>query len=190
MRGSGLDEVRNPSALFLAERVTGAPGSVVAASYEGTRPVLVEVQALVSPSHLATPRRTAIGADGARLALLMAVLEKKAGLFFAGNDVFVNVAGGLRLDEPAVDLAVVAALASSHREQAPDPGTIVFGEVGLAGEVRGVVGADARVAEARQLGFVRAVVPSRNVERIGFQPGIEIIGVASVHEALRRMDLV
>jgi len=190
MRGSGLEEVRNPSALFLAERVTGAPGSVVAASYEGTRPVLVEVQALVSPSHLATPRRTAIGADGARLALLLAVLEKKAGLFFAGNDVFVNVAGGLRLDEPAVDLAVVAALASSHREQAPDPGTIVFGEVGLAGEVRGVVGADARVAEARQLGFVRAVVPSRNLERIGVQPGITVVGVASVHEALRRMDLV
>lgn len=190
MRGTGMEEVRNPSALFLAERVTGAAGSVVAASYEGTRPVLVEVQALVTPSHLGTPRRTAIGADQARLALLLAVLEKKAGLFFSGNDVFVNVAGGLRLDEPAVDLAVIAALVSSLRDVAPDAATIVFGEVGLAGEIRGVVGADARVAEARQLGFARAIVPKRNLDRLGDQPGIEIVAVATVRDALDRMGFV
>ena len=189
MKGSGLDEVHNPSALFLSERVTGAPGSVVACSYEGTRPVLVEVQALVAPSHLGTPRRTCIGADNARLALLLAVLERRSGLFLSTSDVFVNVAGGLRLDEPAVDLAIIAALASSHRDMAPDAGTIVFGEVGLAGEIRGVVGADARVAEARQLGFTRALVPARNLERLGDQPGIELVAVATVREALDRMGL-
>jgi DNA repair protein RadA/Sms len=175
MRAEGLDEVRNPSALFLAER--------------GTRPVLVEVQALVAATPLGTPRRTAIGADSARLALLLAVLEKKAGLFFSGCDVFVNVAGGLKLDEPAVDLAVVTALASSLRDRAPDPGTVVFGEVGLAGEVRGVVGADARVAEAHQLGFVRAIVPARNLDRLEKRPGIELIGATTVADALEKAGL-
>jgi DNA repair protein RadA/Sms len=189
MRAEGLDEVKNPSALFLAERVTGAAGSVVAASYEGTRPVLVEVQALVAPTPLGTPRRTAIGADTARLALLLAVLEKKAGLFFSGCDVFVNVAGGLKLDEPAVDLALVMALASSLRDRAPDSSTVVFGEVGLAGEVRGVVGADARVAEAHQLGFTRAVVPARNLDRLERRPGIELVGASTVAEALDLMGL-
>ena len=189
MRGSGLEEVRNPSALFLAERVTGAAGAVVAASYEGTRPLLVEVQALVTQAHPGSARRTAIGADAARLALLLAVLDRKAGLFLGGCDVFVNVVGGLRLDEPATDLALAAALASSHRDRAPDPGTVVFGEMGLAGEIRAVVGADARVAEARQLGFTRAILPARNIERIGSQPGIELCGVGTVREALAALGL-
>ncbi len=184
MRDVGLCEVGNPSALFLAQRARGASGSVVVASYEGTRPLLVEVQALVSSSQYGTPRRTSIGVDSNRVALLLAVLEKKAGLHIGASDVFVNVAGGLRLDEPAVDLAVIAALTSSHNDRPLDPHTAVFGEVGLGGEVRGVVAAQARIAEARQLGFRRIVLPAANTDRLTDTADIEIVGAERVEQAL------
>ena len=184
MRDVGLCEVSNPSAMFLAERAAGASGSVVAASFEGTRPLLVEVQALVSTSQYGTPRRTSIGVDANRVALLIAVLEKKAGLQIGPSDVFVNVAGGLRLDEPAVDLAVITALASSHLDRPLDPLTAVFGEVGLGGEVRAVIAAEARVAEARQLGFERVVLPAANAERALRDGGVEVIAVERIEQAL------
>lgn len=184
MRDTGLVEVHNPSALFLAERAQGASGSVVAASFEGTRPLLVEIQALVSPTVYGTPRRTCMGVDSNRVALLLAVMEKKAGLDIAGCDVFVNVAGGLRLDEPAADLALIAALASSHIDRAVDAETVVFGEVGLGGEVRAVVGAQARLAEARQLGFSRVVLPKGNREGLGAAEGLTVIFVSTVEQAL------
>ncbi|MCB9524681.1 MAG: DNA repair protein RadA [Myxococcales bacterium] len=184
MKGTGLAEVKNPSALFLAERAHGTSGSVVAGSFEGTRPLLVEVQALVSPTVYGTPRRTAIGVDSNRVALLLAVLEKKAGLDIAGSDVFLNVAGGMRLVEPAVDMAVIAALASSHVDRPVDPHTVVFGEVGLGGEIRAVVGAQARVAEARQLGFKRVIMPANDRAQLRDEDGVQLIGARHVGEAL------
>lgn len=183
MKSDGLAEVDNPSALFLAERAAGASGSVVAACFEGTRPLLVEVQALVTHEAHGTPRRTAIGFDGNRTALLLAVLERKAGLD-VGGDVFVNVAGGMRLDEPAADLPVIAALASSHRDRPLDPKVAVFGEVGLGGEIRGVIGADARIVEARRLGFERIVLPAGNrdaARQLGEQG---LVPVSTVEQAL------
>ena len=190
MRGRGLIEVSNPSALFLAERARDCAGSVVVASFEGTRPILVEVQALVSPSAFGTPRRACIGADGGRVALLMAVLEKKAGLAIGDCDVFVNVAGGIRLDEPAADLAIVVALASSHYDRSVDADTVFFGEVGLGGEIRGVAGADARTGEASKMGFKRAVLPAKSAEHLGAELGasdssdFELLPVARVVDAL------
>lgn len=183
MKRAGLAEVANPSALFLAERAAGASGSVVAACFEGSRPLLVEVQALVTDDAYGTPRRTAIGFDGNRTALLLAVLEKKAGLA-VGGDVFVNVAGGMRLDEPAADLPVIAALASSHRDRPLDPKVAVFGEVGLGGEVRAVIGADARIAEARRLGFERIVLPTGNRDAAREMGEQGLVPVSTVEQAL------
>lgn len=184
MRAVGLVEVTNPSALFLAERAVGQSGSVVAASFEGTRPLLVEVQALVTTSNYGTPRRAAIGADSNRVALLLAVLEKKTELDIGGSDVFVNVAGGLKLDEPAADLPIIVALASSHMDRCVDPKIGIFGEVGLGGEVRAVVGADSRVAECRQLGFETVILPAGNVDQLTNTEGLRIIGARTVSEAL------
>jgi len=181
----GMREVTNPSELFLAERVEGASGSIVSCSYEGTRPLLVEVQALVSPSVYGSPRRTTLGVDSNRVAMLLAILEKKAGLDVAGADVFINVAGGLRLDEPAVDLGVLVALASSHIDRAVAPGVMVFGEVGLSGEVRAVNGAPSRVAEARQLGFERIIMPKNNLKRLEELPeGVTLVGAETIVDAL------
>ncbi len=187
MKGRGLAEVQNPSALFLSERPEDAPGSAVAAALSGTRTLLVEVQALVSPTSFGTPRRTALGMDSNRVALLAAVLEKKVGIDILGCDLFVNVAGGLTLDDPAADLACVAALASSFRDRALDPRTLVLGEVGLAGEVRAVAQADARLAEAARLGFARALVPAGNARHAEVPDGLEIQAVGSVAEALDRL---
>lgn len=159
MTSSGMAEVANPSALFLAERNAKASGSVICATCEGSRPMLVEVQALVSPFSHGSPRRTAVGIDGARLAMILAVLERKCGLALSGCDVFVSVAGGARIDEPAADLAVALALASSLRERAAPPNLVAFGEIGLSGEVRSVPRAKERIAEAEGMGFTRAVVP-------------------------------
>lgn len=184
---SGMREVTNPSELFLSERAEGASGSVVSCSYEGTRPLLVEVQALVAPTVYGTPRRTTLGVDSNRVAMLLAILEKKAGLDVAGADVFLNIAGGLRLDEPAVDLGVLIALASSHIDRTVDPETMIFGEVGLSGEVRAVNGAPSRVAEARQLGFRKIVMPKNSLarlERRDEDEGVMLIGVANIVEAL------
>ena len=163
MTGKGLKGVPNPSALFLAERPANAPGSAVLCCMEGARPLLVEVQALVSTKLYGNARRTASGIDQNRLSLLLAVLEKRAGLNLLGEDVFINIAGGMTVDEPAADLAVVGAVASSLRNRPIRQGTAVFGEVGLAGEVRGAPQAALRVREAAQMGFTRCVVPHNNV---------------------------
>ncbi len=160
MREQGLAEVSNPSALFLAERPEGAPGSVVLPSMEGTRPIMVEVQALVSRSNGGTGRRTAIGADSQRLALLTAVLEKKQGLSLVDHDIFLNIAGGIRIDEPALDLGVATALLSSYLERPIDARTVVCGEIGLAGEVRAVGQMEQRLRESRRLGFTRFLLPA------------------------------
>jgi len=183
MRAEGLGEVPNPSALFLAERPVGAPGSIVVASVEGSRPILVEIQALVA--HAAgMPRRTALGIDPNRVSLLLAVIERRAGIDVLGQDVFVNVAGGVRLSEPASDLGVLAAVASSARSRPVDPHTICFGEVGLAGEVRAVGGAELRLAEAKKLGFRRCVLPELSRAQLHGKPEIELVGVRDVGAAL------
>jgi DNA repair protein RadA/Sms len=187
MTGSGLVGVANPSQMFLSERPAGTPGSAVLCCIEGSRPLLVEVQALVSSSTYGNARRTANGIDGSRLALLLAVLEKRAGLNLIGEDVFVNIAGGMAIDEPAADLSVAAAIASSLRNRPIRPGTAVFGELGLAGEVRGAAQAPLRIREAAQLGFTRCVVPRANLDaadRPGADGALEIVGVASLGEAL------
>src|SRR6187200_829200 len=164
MTAGGLRPVPNPSKLFLAERPSNAPGSAVLCSVEGSRPILVEVQALVSSSSYGTARRMASGIDQQRLSLLLAVLEKRAGLNLAGDDVFVNIAGGMTVDEPASDLGVLAAIASSVRNRPIPATTAMFGEVGLAGEVRGITQAALRVREAAQMGFRRCIMPEANID--------------------------
>jgi len=183
MKEAGLQEVANPSELFLAERPEEVPGSVVIASIEGTRPILVEVQALVSSSSLGTPRRTTLGIDHNRVALLVAVLEKKMGVHLLGQDVFVNVAGGVRIDEPAVDLGVVAAIASSFLDKPVDARTVLIGEVGLAGEVRAVGQVETRVREAAKLGFRRCLVPESSRRQIAAIDNVELVGVTSLSGA-------
>ncbi len=184
MKDTGLAEVANPSAVFLSERSTGTPGSVVTPSMEGTRPILVEIQALASSTSFGTPRRTILGLDGNRVALLVAVMEKKLGMHLLGHDIFMNVAGGVKIDEPAVDLGIVAAVASSFLDRPAAEGTVIFGEVGLTGEVRAVGQVETRVAEARKLGFKRCVVPESNLKRLPAMDGIERIGVRTVAEAV------
>lgn len=183
MTGEGLQQVSNPSALFLAERPKGAAGSVVLVPLEGTRPVLVELQALVTHSGLANPRRTVIGVDSSRVSLLVAVLERIVGLSLGDHDVFVNVAGGLKVAEPASDLGIVTAIASSFQNRPLPDRTVVIGEVGLTGEVRAVSGLEVRLAEAQKLGFTRAIVPASQVA-LKAPKGMELHGVASVSTAL------
>ena len=184
MTDAGLLEVANPSAWFLSERPQKTTGSVVVASLEGTRPILVELQALVSPTNFAMPRRMANGVDGNRLALLVAVMEKRMGLNLAGQDIYVNVVGGLRIDEPALDLGIVAAVSSSLRNRPIAPTTVVFGEVGLGGEVRAVGQGETRLREAAQMGFQRCLLPERNLVKLPPMESLELIGVAEVGEAL------
>ncbi len=183
MKGAGLAEVPDPSALFLAERPAGKSGSVVTSTLNGTRPILVEVQALVSPTGYGTARRTAIGVDSNRVALLAAVLEKKGDVELVGCDLFVNVAGGMQLTEPATDLAVCAALASSLRNKPLDPHTLVLGEVGLAGEVRAVGQIEPRLTEAVKMGFRSVVLPKGSAKRLT-ERKLEPIGVETLGEAL------
>jgi len=186
MTSSGLRPVPNPSRMFLAERATNAPGSAVLCMVEGSRPMLVEVQALVSTSSYGTARRMASGIDQQRLSLLLAVLEKRAGLNLMGDDVFVNIAGGMSIDEPASDLGVVAAIASSVRNRVIAQTTAMFGEVGLAGEVRGISQATLRVREAAQMGFRRCIMPEANIDpsdRAALGE-CELVGVRTVGEAL------
>jgi len=185
MTGSGLKPVSNPSALFLSERIEGSPGSAVVATMEGSRPMLVEIQALVSPSSFGTPRRMSLGIDPNRTNLLLAVLEKRVGLQLLGDDVFVSLAGGLEVDEPGADLGVAAAVASSFRNRPLPPGTALFGEVGLAGEVRGTGQAALRVREAAQMGFARCLLPARNMP--ADVEGITLVGVQTLEEALERL---
>lgn len=185
MSDSGLREVDNPSELFLSERPRNVSGSTVVASLEGTRPLMVEMQALVSQTNFGMPRRTSIGVDFNRVNLLVAVLEKRAGLHLGGMDVFVNVVGGLKITEPAVDLGIIATIASSAREKSIDPKTFVFGEVGLSGEIRAVAQAEARLREAAKIGFKKAIIPAGNAEKIKEGQGLEIIGVRDVEACIK-----
>jgi DNA repair protein RadA/Sms len=184
MTGRGLVPVLNPSGLFLNERPVGVSGSVVTACIEGTRPMLVELQALVTSTKYGTARRMTQGVDANRVSLLMAMLEKRVGMQVLGDDVFLNVAGGMTIDEPAADLGIVAAIASSFRNVPVDERSAVFGEVGLAGEVRATSQASVRVREAYAMGFRRCVIPHGNLTGLQYDDGIEVIGVRNVGDAL------
>lgn len=185
MRETGLVEVENPSEFMLDGKPQGASGSIVACSMEGTRPILIEIQALVCPSHMAMPRRTAVGTDYNRVNLLMAVLEKRLGLHLSSCDAYVNIAGGIRMNEPAIDLAIVLALVSSYRDRALDEKMIAFGEVGLSGEVRGVSMAQQRVAEAKKLGFSTVILPQVSLKSTERIDGIRMIGVRNLQDAVK-----
>jgi DNA repair protein RadA/Sms len=187
MKGHGLEEVANPSAVFLSGRPASAAGSVVAASMEGTRPILVELQALTSGTNFGTPRRTILGLDPNRVALLAAVMEKKIGMHLMGYDIFMNVAGGVRVIEPAVDLAIVAAIASSFLDKPVPDRTVVMGEVGLTGEVRAIGQADTRIYESAKMGFNRCIVPQSNLKRLPAMEGVAIAGVSTVSEAVESL---
>ncbi len=184
MKEEGLREVMNPSEIFLEERSQGTAGSTVVASMEGTRPVLVEIQALISPSSFGNPRRMATGVDHNRVPLLMAVLEKRVGLMLQNQDAYIKVAGGVKLDEPAIDLAIAVSIASSFRDHPTKTDDIFIGEVGLTGEIRRVSRIEQRVQEAEKLGFKRVICPKNNLD--GWTPpaGIQVIGVQTVQEAL------
>ena len=184
MRQSGLEEVENPSEYMLSGRPEQSAGSVVACSMEGTRPILIEIQALVCRSNFGMPRRTAAGTDYNRVNLLMAVLEKRLGMALSNSDAYVNIAGGIRMNEPAIDLGIVMALVSSYRNRPVDEKTIVFGEVGLSGEVRAVNMPEQRVAEAKKLGFETCILPQVCMKMVKDIKGIRLIGVKSVNEAV------
>jgi DNA repair protein RadA/Sms len=185
MKDSGLEEVLSPSEMFLSERPENVSGSVVVPSMEGTRPILVEIQALVTSSSLAVPRRTAMGVDYNRLSLLVAVLEKKMGLKLYNQDIFLNVAGGIKVDEPATDLGITTSVVSSFLDKPVDPRTVVLGEVGLTGEVRGISQPELRVRESVKLGFHRCILPKTNRERMKRDNSIKLEGVESLGEVVR-----
>lgn len=187
MRSEGLVEVANPSKALLAGRPMDAAGSVIVCSVEGTRPIMIEIQALISNTNFQMPRRTTVGLDYNRVNLLMAVLEKRAGLMLGGCDAYVNLTGGMRLGEPAVDLGIVMAIVSSYKNRAMDSNTLIFGEVGLTGEIRGVSFADKRVNEARKLGFSHCILPMANLEALPKREreNMDLIGVRTVAEALK-----
>ena len=185
MRQDGLKEVENPSEYMLEGRPENASGSVVACSMEGTRPILIEIQALVCPTNFGMPRRTAAGTDYNRVNLLMAVLEKRIGFPLSNHDAYVNIAGGIKMNEPAVDLGIVLAIVSSYKNRPLDEKTIVFGEVGLSGEVRAVNMPEQRVAEAKKLGFTTCILPEASVKMVKSIKGIRVIGVKSVNEAIQ-----
>ncbi len=184
MKEAGLEEVRNPSELFLAERPQQSAGSVVVTSLEGSRPILVELQALVSSTSYAMPKRMATGVEINRVSLLLAVMEKRLGLHLSGQDVYINLVGGLRVDEPAIDLGIVTAVTSSLRELPIDSGTVVLGEVGLGGEVRAISQADLRIREASMMGFHRCLLPGGNLTKLEPLEGMELVGIRDVSEAL------
>ena len=180
MRDNGLIEVSNPSAFFLTERPEGAAGSVVVPSIEGTRPILIEIQSLVSPTNFGMPRRTTIGVDANRVSLLAAVMDKICGFRLGGHDIFINVAGGIKVDEPAVDLGIVASMASSFLDRPIDSGTVVFGEVGLTGEVRGISQMDIRIKEAARMGFRRCILPQTSSRNCSLEKKMEFIKVSNL----------
>ncbi len=184
MKDSGLAEVLNPSEFFLSERARMASGSVVVPSLGGSRPILIEIQALVVSSSFGVPRRTAQGMDVNRLSLLVAVMEKRLGMHLSSHDVFLNVAGGIRIEEPGADLGAIGSIASSFKDRPVHPETVIFGEVGLGGEVRGVSQSEGRLRESARLGFKRALLPKQNLEKIHGVKGIEAIGVGTVWEAI------
>ncbi|HEY9165638.1 MAG TPA: DNA repair protein RadA [Candidatus Kryptonia bacterium] len=185
MRETGMVEVENPSEIFLSERSYGASGSTVTAAIEGTRPLLLEMQALVTPTGYTVPQRTSTGLDYRRLNIILAVIEKRIGIKLGGFDVFLNIAGGVRIDEPAVDLASAISVISSYKDIPVDSGTLVVGEVGLAGEVRSVSQIERRVQEAAKLGFTRAIVPHANFKGVKSKLEIEVIEVQKLSEAAK-----
>lgn len=185
MQESGLVEVENPSEIFLSERSYGASGSTVTAAIEGTRPILLEVQALVTPTSYSVPQRTSTGLDYRRLSIILAVVEKRMGIKLGSFDVFLNIAGGVKIDEPAVDLASAISIISSHKDIPVDSSTLVIGEVGLAGEVRSVSQIERRVQEAAKLGFKRAIVPHANFKGTKSKLDIEIAEVQKISEAVK-----
>jgi len=184
MKESGLYEVDNPSQVMLNGRPLDASGSVVVCAMEGTRPLLIEIQALVCQTNFNLPRRTSVGIDYNRVNLLMAVLEKREGLMLAGSDAYVNLAGGMKVGEPALDLGIIAALISSFKNVAVEANTVIFGEVGLAGEIRGVTMAEQRVREAAKMGFTTCILPKSNAEVIKKIPGMKMVGVSKLSEML------
>lgn len=184
MRETGLEEVKNPSQMMLSGRPTDASGTVVVCSIEGTRPILIEIQALVTKTNFGLPRRTAVGIDYNRVNLLMAVLEKRVGLSLGNCDAYVNLAGGMKLGEPAIDLGIVVAVISSYKNRVVDAETLIFGEVGLSGEVRGVSQAEQRVKEAQKMGFTTCILPKANLESLQGKYQIKLAGVANLKEVM------
>ena len=189
MEVNGLSEVSNPSELFLSERQNKAPGSSIFPSVEGTRPILLEVQALVADSNFSTSQRNINGIDFKRLSMILAVLEKRLGLHLSKKDVFVNIVGGLKIEDPAIDLAVIGAIASSYKEKILNQAMAVFGEVGLGGEIRSVTKVENRINEAQSLGFSQIIIPKSNFDRLKRDSRSKVIGVSNVGEALHRMFL-
>lgn len=185
MKEEGLNDVANPSEVFLEERSMGSSGSTVVASMEGTRPILVEVQSLISPSTFGNPRRMATGIDHNRVSLLMAVLEKRVGMLLQNQDAYLKAAGGVKLDEPAIDLAIAISIASSFRDTPTRATDCFIGEVGLTGEIRRVSRIEQRVREAAKLGFKRIIIPRNNIGGWEINQPIQIIGVATINEALQ-----
>lgn len=184
MTSEGLMEVSNPSELFISEHSLNVPGAVVTASVEGSRPLIVEIQSLASPSALGIPRRTALGIDSNRSNLLFAVMEKRAGIHMVGMDIYINVVGGIKLDDTATDLGIAVATASSLKDRSVSPDTVVFGEIGLSGELRAVPRAEARIKEAAKLGFKKVVMPYNNLSRLNETYGLDIVGLQRIDEAL------
>jgi DNA repair protein RadA/Sms len=185
MKDSGMAEVFNPSEFFLSERAQPSAGSIVMPTLEGSRPILVELQALVVPTHFGIPRRTAEGLDANRVSLLVAVMGKRLGIHLYDHDIFLNIAGGIRVDEPAADLGMIAAIASNFKDRLIDPEMVVFGEVGLGGEVRGVSQSEVRAKEAMRLGFKKCVLPKQNQEKMKGIQDIELIGVRTIQDAMK-----
>ena len=184
MKNTGLVDVQNPSQLFLSDRKEEISGSVIVSSIEGTRPLLLEVQALVVSTHYSTPRNTATGLDRNRVALLIAVLNKRIAMDISDSDVFVNITGGLRVDEPGIDLGVLMAIISSQRNITMDSGTVVIGEVGLGGEIRPVTHIEKRINEAEKLGFTRVIYPEYHKKGLDIKENIELIGVNTIYDCL------
>jgi DNA repair protein RadA/Sms len=187
MKGAGLAEVKNPSEIFLAERQANVTGSVVVSTIEGTRPIMAELQALVTPTSFGNPRRTAIGVEYGRFNLLLAVLEKRVGLHLMGQDVYINVVGGLKIEEPSVDLGMIGAIASAFKDQPVPSSTVLIGEVGLGGEVRAVSNVELRAREAAKLGFDRMIMPKSNLKKLPKIKGMELVGVERVDDALEEL---
>ncbi|MBF0758575.1 DNA repair protein RadA [Ligilactobacillus murinus] len=187
MRDGGLVEVPNPSEIFLEERLSGATGSAVVVSMEGTRPILAEIQALVTPTAFGNAKRTTTGLDHNRVSLIMAVLEKRAGLLLQNQDAYLKAAGGVKLDEPAIDLAIAMSLVSSYRDQQTAPDDCFIGELGLTGEIRRVTRIDQRIAEAAKLGFRRVFIPKNNLNGLELPTNIDVVGVKTISEALRHV---
>ncbi len=187
MRDGGLVEVPNPSEIFLEERLSGATGSAVVVSMEGTRPILAEIQALVTPTAFGNAKRTTTGLDHNRVSLIMAVLEKRAGLLLQNQDAYLKAAGGVKLDEPAIDLAIAMSLVSSYRDQQTAPDDCFIGELGLTGEIRRVTRIDQRIAEAAKLGFKRVFIPQNKLNGLELPTNIEVVGVKTISEALRHV---